>query len=317
MGMSARKSHLSSNPDIRLSISFSGPMFFDFSTSSAAGRVDIYVPYCPYHQAGFFFLRNSYSESDLYACAVQQSHRQPMPRVYSVSGKGIPLRTSPPSPITSSYPAGNPPATTTPGNNKRLDPNHIYILSIDGLSTRGTRARLPKTTVKRLLQFSVPMPACLSTLYTATLQVIPGSGKPSSNFFEHCTALRFYYEWDATSDVLLDVPFGAPRSITPPIFTGLPPISEISIRYEGIELEDDNDPHSDARSCFASLTALAGTDWWPNFGDGRTSPTGPVLPSPVPPPIHRDPCLQFGVDLPKIKTGADCHAPIITMGLTL
>ncbi len=319
------KKNTNSAPVIQLSISFSGPMFFDFATNLSAGLVDIYVPYCPYHEAGFFFLRHSYSESDLYACAVQSNNGNAVDRVYSVVTGGIPTRTSLPDSITSSFPTGKSLKTTTPteasasaAKNRAGQPSDtIYLLSIDGLGTRASQAKLPPTLCKRLFKLSVPMPAYLSTLYTDLLKVVPASSTGSGPLLEHSTALRFYYEWDAKTDITLNAPYGVSRRITPPVYAELPCISDIEIRYEGLGLEDDNDPHSDARSCFASLTALAGTDWWLYYNDGRTTPTSPILPPTPLPEAQLDPCDDYDRGGGHLKTGADCHAPIITMGLSI
>jgi hypothetical protein len=318
--MAKNKGNKVATPIIQLSMSFSGPMFFDFSTSAACGQVDIHVPYCPYHEAGFFFQRHSYSESDLYACAVKNMLAD---RCYSIDIGGLQPTSTLPQPIVSAFPKGKRISTTTPTVSSRKAPSKtatagtdmIYILSIDGLKGQRSLTVFPKCLSKRLFKLSVPMPTYLGSLYTDSLQVLPLTGKPSPPFYEHCTALRFYYEWDATSDIVLNAPNGLSRIITPPLYKELPSIADIEIRYEGLDLEDDNDPHSDARSCFASLVALAGTDWWLNYGDGRTTPTSPVVPSSLP-RVTRDPCDNYD-SRAELKTGADCHAPIITTGLSL
>jgi hypothetical protein len=328
--MATNKSSGSSTPIIQLSISFSGPMFFDFSTNASRGRVEIHVPYCPYHEAAFFFQRHSYSESDLYACALKNHGGTASARCYSIDIGGLQLTPPSPLPIISAFPKGKPLATTTPivtsskeqSTRAPSTADSIYVLSIDGLKSQHSLNNFPTCLSKHLFQFSVPMPNYLSSLYTDKVQILPLSGKPTGTFQEHATALRFYYEWDGNSDIVLNAPNGLSRMITPPLYKELPSIGDIEIRYEGIDLEDDNDPHSDARSCFASLVALAGTDWWLNYGDGRTTPTSPVLPPSVPKP--RDPCdnyddgrLEYEAGRLEIKTGADCHAPIITTGLTI
>ena len=92
----------SQSPDITLSISFNGPLFFDFA--SRRDQVDIYAPYCPYHQAAFFFQRHSFSETDLYACAVKHGpHPHPPKRHYSIVGAGITKNSLLPSPIQASF----------------------------------------------------------------------------------------------------------------------------------------------------------------------------------------------------------------------
>jgi hypothetical protein len=321
--MAKNKGKRIATPVIQLSMSFSGPMFFDFSTNAACGQVDIHIPYCPYHEAGFFFQRHSYSESDLYACAVKHNGYTAVDRCYSIAIGGLQPATTLPTPIISAFPVGKVLATTTPTVSSRKAHSKtatagaaiIYILSIDGLKDQRSPTGFPKCLSKRLFKLSVPMPTYLGSLYTDTLQVLPLSGTPTKTFYEHSTALRFFYEWDGNSDVVLNAPNALSRIITPPLYDELPSIADIEIRYEGLGLEDDNDPHSDARSCFASLAALAGIDWWLNYGDERTTPTSPVVPSSLP-PVTRDPCDDYD-QLVHLKTGADCHAPIITTGLSL
>ena len=310
--------------DIRLSISFSGPMFFDFSSNLCNGVVDIYVPYCPYHEAGFFFLRHSYSETDIYACALKFKTEDLVERAYRITADGIAPRSSLPTPIKSCYPMGKPAAIHNPSSSlalasreKVLDPESIYILSIDSESERA-KAKLPPSVCKKLFKLSVPMPTYFGSLYTDYLQVIPGSGPINGVSIEHCTALRFYYEWDSESKILLRAPCNLVKNITPPLYDELPRISDIEVRYEGINLQDGNDPHSDARSCFASLTALAGTDWWLYYNDGQTTPTGPIPPPKECQLFERDPCDDYDRGSgAEIRTGADCHAPIITTGLSI
>ena len=92
-------------------------------------------------------------------------------------------------------------------------------------------------------------------------------------------------------------------------------MGDIEIRYQGLGLADENDMHSDARSCFASMAALAGVEWWLNYGDCKGSPTngskgskdeakssGPCAGSNGKVTIHN-------------HTGGDCHAASLVNGL--
>ncbi len=325
----AKKS--SQPPNITLSISFNGPLFFDFG--SHRDQVDIYAPYCPYHEAAFFFQRRSFSETDLYACAVKKAQEAPPPhkhpkRHYTIEGGGITKNTSLPQPTQVIFPDPVKLVTHNPGNpvppkEKRAATASIYLLSIDHAISKGSPrgAQSGPRLKKALLKLSVPMPAYVSSLYTDHLEVVPDSSAPGSSStsasLEHCTALRFFYEWDAASKIVLRAPLQQDKDITPPIYDKLPKMADIEFRYSGIDLEDANDPHADARSCFASLTALANTSWSLNYGDGRTTPSSPG--EPVGHPVPPDPCGDElkGSGTITMRTGADCHAPSITTGLTL
>jgi hypothetical protein len=318
----------SPQPDIRLSLSFNGPMFFDFSSSRPNGMVDIYVPYCPFHEAGFFFSTGSYSETDLYNCAIKESTSGPVIRAYTIGGKGIPSTQSLPTPIVPDFPLGSPVSTITPHAQKtqqsKKSPSNqgnVYILSLGGQLGNKSTSKPPSTVAKRLFKLSVPMPKFLSALYDDKVEVIPEFGNgPTGTFLRHCTAIRFYYEWNGSTDVTLMAPGGQLHTITPPIFAELPAISDIEIRYEGLSIADENDPHSDAHSCFASLATLAGTTWWLDYGDGRRPPTNPSCPTREQ-PAQRNPCpstdSKGGGGRLLIHSGADCHAPIIVTGITL
>jgi hypothetical protein len=86
--------------------------------------------------------------------------------------------------------------------------------------------------------------------------------------------------------------------ITSPFYPQLPQPGDIEIRYDGIGLEDENDPHSDARACFASLASLAGTEWWLYYDDGLGCPTNPYRPD------------KFKLQKPggkETETGSDGH----------
>jgi hypothetical protein len=314
----------SAAPTIGLSITFNGPMLYDFVPGNADDGVDIYVPYCPYHEAGFFFSHGSWSETDLWNCALQS--KKPLKtgdRIYAI--EGIPSNANMPTALISSFPPGLRLTTITPPESNRgsktksrdgADP--VYILKLDGNRKRGTRKGLPPTITKAMFKLSVPMPLFIGSLYHDSLEVVADFGtKPTGSNLLHCTALRFFYEWDAASKISLNIPDGTSRDITPPVYEELPTMADIEVRYEGFNIADENDPHSDARSCFASLSALAGPEWWLSYGDGMSSPTNPSLPTSVV-PVPRDPCqtdrLQRRVFF---HTGADCHAPVVVNGLEL
>lgn len=297
-------------------------MLFDFGKSGTSGEVDVYVPFCPYHEAGFFFQTDSYSETDLFACATKTKD---VPREYSIKSSGISLPTSAPLPV---YPCF-PPSTTllktyTPSasGTKRTPATAdgtVYLLSAPDPGSRRLKEKANPLD-KRLFKISVPKPWFIASLYTDSLEVCVDSTSPraigklsASAARQHATSLRFYYPWDAKSPIHLMPPYGKPLPITPPTYREVPVLSDIEIRYEGIGLEDDNDPHSDAHSCFASLTAMAGANWWLNYGDGRTSPSSHMIPRE--PFLKLNPCPQ--PEQQKIKTGDDCHAPLLTIGLTL
>jgi len=314
-----------------LSITFNGPMLFDFILSAAGNTVDIYVPYCPYHEAGFFFSSGSLSETDLWNCALQ-SQTTPLTisdRAYGVTGSGIKSNNSLPKPLQASFPTGPLLKTITPPESstkqaQTTGSDTVYILKLPETKIGAKQSSLPPTLAKAMFKVSVPMPAHISPLYADSLNVISGAGTgptPADQAIAHCTSVRFFYEWDAATDITLSAPGGGSHTITPPVYAGLPTMANIEIRYEGPNLADENDPHSDARSCFASLAALAGTDWWLNFNDAISCPTNQSLPVGNT-PVQRDPCqatISNNVTRlqPRFHTGADCHAPIIVNGLDL
>jgi hypothetical protein len=307
-----------------LSITFNGPMLYDFVPQGANGTVDIYVPFCPYHEAGFFFSDGSYSEVDLWNCALKSRRRRDtIQRTYRI--EGLSPNGELPTALVSTFPPGLTLATITPPegskSKKKKAPagaNSVYILRLDGKRRRGRSKGLPPTISKAMFKLSVPMPRYIGGLYYDNLEVVVNSGTtPNGSFIPHCTALRFIYDWDAASKVSLIIPDGSSREITPPVYDELPAMADIEVRYEGLNIADENDPHSDARACFASLSALAGTTWWLSYNDGMSCPTNPSLPTGAR-PVPRDPCATGGPHrgVP-FHTGADCHAPAIVNGLEL
>jgi hypothetical protein len=309
-----------------LSMSFNGPMFFDFATGRANGLVDVYVPYCPLHLGGFFFSTGSYSETDLYAHA--KAGPDPAkwpPRNYTISSAGIKASSDLPTAIPCNG-AGKL-LTRTPrpkpkvpleeqAESAELRPDaldSVYLLSVEPITQSAAAVDGPTLPeLKRLFKLTVPMPRFVSALYSDILEVVPTAGEPPcGEKFAHCTSIRFYYAWDG-SEVCLQCPDGySPRPITPPLFPQLPQLADIEVRYNGIGLEDENDPHSDARACFASLATLAGADWWIYYSDGLGCPTNPYRRESKNPGKFEKPKTVF------IKTGSDCHAPLITSGLSL
>lgn len=309
-----------------LSISFNGPMFFDFATSKGAKVVDVYVPYCPLHLGGFFFSSGSCSETDLYAhCKSGADPAKWPPRNYTISSAGIKATSDLPTAIPCSGAGKLLTRTPRPKPKVPLEQQHesadihadamdsIYLLSIEPIAQAADAKGDPTLPdLKRLFKLTVPMPRFVSALYSDFLEVVPNASlPPCGDKFVHCTSLRFYYAWDG-SEVNLQLPDGSTSTpITPPLFPQLPQLADIEVRYDGIGLEDENDPHSDARACFSSLASLAGADWWIYYSDGLGCPTNP----------YRRESKQPGkVEKPKtvlIKTGSDCHAPVITTGLSL
>ena len=278
-----------------LSISFSGPYLYDFRGEN---QIDIYAPYCPSHEAGFFYSDNSRSETDLWACA--QSDKD-MPkgasRCYTINSLGIAQSLGPPKLI-------------GPLESTLSQPNPIKIL------TPGDAAKCNPRFNKMLFKLSVPIPTWVYPLYSDRLEVVDGYDQlPNGNSEFHATGLRFFYQWDG-SQISLELPSKKSCNITPPVFRQLPTIADIEVRYAGVDVHDRNDPHSDARSCFASLTTMAGFDWWLNYGDCLGSPTNPSKGSATAQSAP-DPCAGIGEATGRFlvqHTGADCHAPIIALG---
>jgi hypothetical protein len=321
-GTSSRKHKRLKNA---LSITFSGPMLFDFVPDTKSGRVDIYVPFCPYHEAGFYFSSGSLSEIDIWKKEPNTTIGRPTNIAYSITGKGIK-----PNPkadlIPSQFPKGPMPTTKTPpesevpkGAKNRTSSGNVYILQLGVQNGVGAKTTVPPPTYKTMFKLTVPMPRYVSPLYFDNLEVLDSFGaKAGHTLYQHCTALRFFYEWNARSTIHLGTPTTS-YEITPPVFGKLPQMTDIEVRYEGIDVEDENDPHSDARSCFASLATLAGVDWWINYDDGLTSPSNPSKPpdsSSV--KTGKSPALAAraasGQKLVS-HTGGDCHAPVIVNGL--
>lgn len=307
-----------------LSITFSGPMLFDFVSGVKSGRVDIYVPFCPYHEAGFFFSSGSLSEIDVWKKEPHTALGRPINIQYEIIGKGI-KQNAMAQLIPSHFPKGPTPVTKTPPesdqkNAKKRDVSStVYILQLGAQKGVGTKTTVPLPIYKTMFKLTVPMPRYVSALYFDNLEVLESFGAKASHWlYQHCTSLRFFYEWNAKSSIYLKAPTNS-YEITPPVFNKLPQMSDIEVRYEGIDLEDENDPHSDARSCFASLATLAGVEWWINYDDGLTSPTNPSRPpdasstkSARTHPMSARGANGFNVTS---HTGGDCHAPIIVNGL--
>jgi hypothetical protein len=301
-----------------LSITFSGPMLFDFVPDAKSGQVDIYVPFCPYHEAGFFFSSGSLSEIDVWKKEPNTGIGRPTNIAYNICGKGIK-----PNPkahlIPSQFPKGPIPMTKTPPESqvqksakKRDTSNNVYILQLGTRSGVGAKTTITPPTYKIMFKLTVPMPRYVSPLYFDNLEVLDSFGaKASHTLYQHCTALRFFYEWNARSTIYLETPTTS-YEVTPPVFSKLPQMSDIEVRYEGIDVEDENDPHSDARSCFASLATLAGVDWWINYDDGLTSPCNPSVPPDSSSVKTNTSRATRGL---VSHTGGDCHAPIIVNGL--
>jgi hypothetical protein len=295
------KSATMPSPSIALSITFSGPLLFMFNKGSDT-TVDIYAPYCPYHEAGIFYADGSFSETNLWNCS-QSSVSSPasLHRHYSIYGEGMEANSKAPRVLQRNYPPDNTTAGVAP-----------VILTTKALKN-------PKPCLdKKLFKLTVPRPEYIYSLYADLVEVVPDYDPSSAkgNFVHQATGLRFFYRWDAKSQIELKIPSHKVCYITPPVFGELPTISDIEVRYQGLDLTDQNDPHSDARSCFASLATLAGSTCWLNYGDGRSCPTNP---SPNPPDagMTEDPCAGVGDPTMSvvIHTGGDCHAPVIVDGL--
>jgi hypothetical protein len=299
------KSVLTPSPTltIALSITFNGPLFFRFNKGSDT-TVDIYAPYCPYHEAGFFYTDGSFSETSLWQCA-QSSVSQPasLHRHYSIYGTGIEVNSKEPEILPRSYPP----------NDKTANAAAVIV------TTKALQYPTPRLD-KKLFRLTVPRPEYVYPLYPDLVEVVPDYNPSSvkNQLVHHPTGLRFFYRWDAASQIELKIPAHKACNITPPVFGGLPSISDIEVRYQGLDLADENDPHSDARSCFSSLAALAGSTCWLNYGDGMSTPTNP---SPIPPPAGITPGPCAGVGDParhlEVHTGGDCHAAVIVDGLDI
>jgi hypothetical protein len=286
---------------IALSITFSGPLLYDFAPPDGSNTVVIYAPYCPYHLAGFFYSINSLSETDLWTCAQSRPYPGGLQRAYVITGTGIKPNPYKPWVLTPSYPHGF--------------SSDFLKKGIQRVPSNGSFA--PRTD-KMLFQLTLPRPGYVFPLYYDKVEIVPKfeQAPNNNNLAPYCTGLKLFYAWDAQSAIQLQIPSGDTFDIEPPVFKEFPTLADIEIRYEGLGLTDENDPHSDARSCFASLAALAGVPWWLNYGDGRGSPTNPSAGSSSPLPVP-GPCAGMGGGGGKLvlHTGGDCHAPIIVNGL--
>jgi hypothetical protein len=303
------KAETKTQPQMNLSITFQGPFLFDFKNTPANdpnATVDIYAPYCPYHEAGFFFGDSSYSETEIWS-TIHGGTCPPSPtaglsRRYVINGNGIqacggiPVQLNP----------VQPPRTNPPSNN---DP----ILKPES----GDGAKI--VTEKILFQVTVPRPSFIYPLYCDTVNLVKGFSTPPSQIVQvYATGLRFYYAWDNCTKIQLFCPqldpttkipgFGVPQDITPPSSgncASLPDHGDIEIRYQGLGMLDRNDRHSDARSCFANLAILAGlNEWWLNYEDRMATPSNPSRP-------YR-PGQSF-----ESFTGGDCLSPIVALGFPI
>lgn len=222
-------------------------------------------------------------------------------RHYRISGVGMEANSKTPVVLPSQHPPSN----------------KVAAVAATILTTKDIKNPKP-VTHKKLFKLTVPRPQYIYPVYSDLVEVVPDFNPASikNKFLHHATGLRFFYLWDTKSEIELKIPSGKVCYITPPVFGDVPTVSDIEIRYQGLDLIDQNDPHSDARSCFASLATLVGSTCWLNYGDGKSSPTNP---SPEPPDagMTEDPCA--GVGDPQMRlllhTGGDCHAPVIVDGL--
>lgn len=172
---------------------------------------------------------------------------------------------------------------------------------------------------KVMFQFTVPRPSHIYPLYCDEVQIVKSFDEAPGQYALmpiHATGLRFLYVWDSSTKIYLYAPGTCPSKNTPPskgVYEITPPAAgnchgladhgSIDIRYQGFEQLDRNDPHSDARSCFASLATMAGaTQWWLDYGDGLAAPADATMPP--------DLIQNF-----TSYTGGDCGAPVIGRGI--
>ena len=299
----------STQPQMTLSITFQGPFLFDFKNSPANdpyATVDIYAPYCPYHEAGFFYGDYSYSETDMWSKAngggCPPTGTGDLSRRYVINGSGIQACFGVPIQI---YPVQPPQPNPPTDNDPFLKPEPS-----DGAEI---------VTEKILFQVTVPRPWYIYPLYCDRVDVVKSftssTKEPSQKVQIYATGMRFYYPWDSCSNIQLFYPNTSSTSSTPgfgvldltPPASGncapLPNYGDIEIRYQGLGMLDRNDSHSDARSCFANLAILAGlNEWWLNYEDRMATPSNQSHP-------YRP------VDKIESYTGGDCGAPIIGLGL--
>jgi hypothetical protein len=285
-----------------LSITFNGPLFFIFHKGSDT-TVDVYAPYCPYHEAGIFYSDNSFSETNLWQCSRRQPSVGLLDRAYSIYGAGLVANSEAPILLQRKFPQFNSSAEAA---------NFSPIVTTKSLNNPTPALH------KKLFKLTVPRPLYVYPIYSDMVEVVPDYDPASvkNAFVHHATGLRFVYRWDAASVIELKIPSGSICNITPPVFKELPTLSDIEVRYQGIDLTDENDEHSDARACFASLATLVGSTCWLNYGDGKSCPTNPS-PQPLNVGVAEDPCegVGNGLEHPEVHTGGDCHAPVIADGL--
>ena len=282
-----------------LSITLNGPFLYVFHPGHVNRTVDIYAPFCPYHEAGIFYSRNSVSETDLWKCALSKSALANCDRTYAIRGGGI-LENI------------DKPTIVGPANQTEAKDLVIELIGVGDNTVFAPRFD------KMMFSLSVPRPKWIYPLYYDYVEVVQDYKTAAKGAYQYyCTGLRFFYEWDSESRISLQIPSTDTVDITPPIFDKGPELSsaDIEVRYAGLNVADENDPHSDARSCFASLTTLGGVEHWLNYGDGRGSPTNPCpTPSTDPTNPPPGPCACLG-HVPRLHTGADCYAPILVLGL--
>jgi len=283
-----------------LTLTFSGPFVYDFARIEKDKVVDVYAPYCPYHLGGVFFSLNSLSENDLWKCAQSRKPKEKLERAYLIRSRGIKASRGKPQIIVPKYPKG---------------------LSFESLkqtirSTGSTEPLGPRKD-KVLFKFTVPNPKYIYPLYFDHVEVVEKYDKDPENakISAHSTGLRFVYSWNAHTPIQLVVPSGDTFDIEPPVFKELPKLADIEIRYQGLGLADENDLHSDARSCFASMAVLAGVEWWLNYGDCKSSPTN-ISHGSKDEMNAPGPCEAMNNRMTmENHTGGDCHAAAIVNGL--
>lgn len=141
----------------------------------------------------------------------------------------------------------------------------------------------------------MPVPQVVIPLLPNDVEVVDNStnppGTPTGALVRRATGLRFYYEADLSKvlNVSLD---GSPASPWVSDFDAPDlghPFADAEIRYAALHAEPLE--HQDAYECFDQIASLAGLDWWLSF-DNLAQLPGPQ---------------------PFIKTGGDCHAPILAI----
>jgi len=262
-----------------LSITLRGTFLYVFPADIKTGQtnyVDIYAAFCPYHEAGFFYCDNSYSETDLW-----QSVKAPgLSRDYKIDGSGLKTYTTAPTILS---PGGFLPAAAEQGP----------LLKPAATDKPSMQLKLA------MFHLQLPLPMAIYPLYCDEVEVVR-DGKPTSQLSHFATAVRFLYEWDTTSPIELTIPGNAAKPLTPPIGNGLPNSADIEVRYEGLAVRDANDEHSDARSCFANLLEMTALPWSLNYNDGFPGTSS---------------AAKTGAIQPRARTGGDCYAPSLFVGL--